>query len=121
MLIIACWLRHCLQIGVILIRKRHLGSILHLLLVLLKKSGIDSCGWWSKSRCSNEFQSWVANELSCQPEEGLLKVIVGLGGDIVVLKILLAMECDGLGLDFSLLDINLVSSENDWNVLADTD
>ena len=31
------------------------------------------------------------------------------------------MESDGLGLDFSLLDVDLVSAENDWDIFADTD
>jgi hypothetical protein len=66
-------------------------------------------------------QSWVANELACQPKERLLKVVVGLGGDVVVLKVLLSVESNGLGLYLSLLDINLVSGEDDGNIFADTD
>lgn len=67
------------------------------------------------------YQSWVSDKLSGQPQEGLLEVVVRLGGDIVVLKVLLAVESDSLGLDLSLLDINLVTSKDDWDVLADTD
>ena len=67
------------------------------------------------------YQSRVANELASEPEEGLLEVIVGLGRDIVVLEVLLAVECDGLGLDLALLDVNLVAAEDDGDVLADTD
>lgn len=67
------------------------------------------------------YQSSVTDKLSCQPKERLLEVVVGLGGDIVVLKVLLSVECDGLGLDLSLLHINLVTGKNDWDVLADTD
>jgi hypothetical protein len=66
-------------------------------------------------------QTGVANKLSCQPEEGLLKVVVGLGRDIVVLKVLLSVESDSLSLHLSLLDINFVTSEDDGDVLADTD
>ena len=66
-------------------------------------------------------QGWVANKLAGQPQERLLEVVVGLGGDIVVLKVLLPVESDGLGLYFALLDINLVSGEDYGNVLADTD
>ena len=43
-------------------------------------------------------QSRVANKLSCQPEEWLLEVVIGLGGDVVVLKVLLSVESDCLGL-----------------------
>ena len=67
------------------------------------------------------YQSWVANKFACQPEERLLEVVVGLGRDVVVLEVLLSVEGNGLGLDLSLLDINLVSGQNDGNVLADTD
>lgn len=31
------------------------------------------------------------------------------------------MECDGLGLDLALLDVDLVTAENDRDVLADSD
>lgn len=54
-------------------------------------------------------------------QEWLLKVVVGLGGYVVVLKVLLAMESDGLGLDFALLDIHLVTGQHNGDVLADTD
>ena len=66
-------------------------------------------------------QSRVANKLSCQPQEWLLEVVIGLGGDVVVLKVLLAVEGNGLRLHLALLDIDLVAGEDDWDVLADTD
>ena len=53
-------------------------------------------------------------------EEGLFEVIIGLGTDIVVLQVFLAVECDSLGLYFSLFDIDLVSAEDNWDILADT-
>ena len=31
------------------------------------------------------------------------------------------MESDGLGLHFALLDVDLVATKDDWNLLADTD
>ena len=37
------------------------------------------------------------------------------------MKVLLSVEGDGLRLDLSLLDINLVSGQDDGDVLADTD
>ncbi len=37
------------------------------------------------------------------------------------MEVLLSVEGNGLGLDLSLLDINLVSGQDDGNVLADTD
>ena len=56
-----------------------------------------------------------------QPDEGLFELIVGLGRDIIVLQVLLSVESDLLGLDLSVLDVDLVSNKDDRNVLADTD
>ena len=67
------------------------------------------------------YQTWVADQLSCQPQEGLFEVVVGFGRDIIVLQILFAMESDGLGLHFTLLDVDFVAAKDDWNLFADTD
>jgi hypothetical protein len=67
------------------------------------------------------YELGVANKLASEPEEGLLEVVVGLGGDIVVLEVLLAVEGDGLGLNLALLHIDLVTGEDNGDVLADTD
>lgn len=77
------------------------------------------CVW--DSSAGGTYKAGVADELASQPEEGLLEVVVGLGGDVVVLQVLLAVEGDGLGLDLSLLDVDLVAAEDDRDVLADTD
>ena len=63
----------------------------------------------------------LTDELPRQPEEGLLKVVVGLGRDVVVLQVLLAVEHDGLGLDLAVLDVDLVAAQHDGDVLADAD
>jgi hypothetical protein len=128
-----------LQVGIILVWKRHVAGILHLLVVLLEEGLVDLDSWWGQSWCSDElllivscyshltieristYQGWVANQLSSQPQEWLLEVVVRLGGDVVVLEVLLAVEGDGLGLDLSLLHIDLVTAKDDRNVLADTD
>jgi hypothetical protein len=109
------------EIGIVLIWKWHLGGILHFLLILLQQSLVDSGGGRGKSGSSDEFQSRVANKLSCQPEEWLLEVVIGLGGDVVVLKVLLSVESDCLSLHLSLLNINLVTGEDDGDILADAD
>ena len=67
------------------------------------------------------YQAWVADKLSCQPQEGLFEVVVGFGGDVIVLQILLAVESDGLGLHFTLFDVDFVAAKDDWNLFADTD
>jgi hypothetical protein len=67
------------------------------------------------------YELGVANKLAGEPEEGLLEVVVGLGRNVVVLEVLLAVEGDGLGLDLALLHVDLVTGEDDGDVLADTD
>lgn len=67
------------------------------------------------------YKLGVANELAGEPQERLLEVVVGLGRDVVVLEVLLAVESDGLGLDFALLNIDLVAAEDNGDVFADTD
>ena len=88
---------------------------------------------------------YLPNELPRKPEEGLLEVVVRLRRDFEVLDVLLAVESDLAGLDFPLLHtvalsmngrwrgdhlgrlpastylhIDLVTAENDGDVLADT-
>lgn len=65
-------------------------------------------------------KSSVADKLACKPQEWLFEVVVGFGRDVVVLKILLSVESDGLGFDFTLLHVDLVASQDDRYVLADT-
>jgi hypothetical protein len=66
-------------------------------------------------------QLGVANQLAGKPQEGLLEVVVGLGGDVVVLKVLLSVEGNSLGLDLSLLDVDLVTAQDNGDVFADAD
>lgn len=66
------------------------------------------------------YQVWIADELSRQPKEGFLEVVVGLSRDIVILEVLLSMKCNSLRLDFTLLHINLISAENDGYLFTDS-
>ena len=69
----------------------------------------------------NSYQSLVPDQFPCQPQEGLLEVVIGLGRNIIVLEILFAVESDGFRLNLTLLDIDFVAGEDDWDVLANTD
>jgi hypothetical protein len=64
---------------------------------------------------------YLLGESSEKPYERLFELIVTLGRDIVVLEVLLSVESDLLGLNFSVLDINLVSDEDDWDGITDSD
>ena len=90
-------------------------------MVLVKQILVNGNLRRSKSRSSDEFELRVADEFSGQPKEGLFEVVVGLGGDVVVLEILLSVEGNGFGLDFALLDIDFVAAKDDRDVFADTD
>jgi len=92
----------------------------HLLLVLFEQGLVDLDLRGSKSRGSDEFQSLIPDEFSGQPQERLLEVVVGFGRDVVVLKILLAVECDSLGLDLALLHVDFVATEDNGDVFANT-
>lgn len=67
------------------------------------------------------YQCLVADKFSCKPEERFLEIVVRLGGDIVVLKVLLAMESDGLCFDLSLLHVDFIATEDNGNVFANAD
>lgn len=129
-----------LQIRVLFVGQGHLGGLVHLRLVLLEDLVVDLHLGRGQGGGGNEFlkiaeltdargsreakgtyQLRVADQLASEPQEGLLEVVVGLGGDVVVLQVLLAVEGDGLGLHLTLLDIDLVTGEDDGDVLADTD
>lgn len=69
----------------------------------------------------NQLQVGIVLELAEQVDEGLFVVVVALNGEFVVLDVLLAVEGDGSGLDLTLLEIDLVTAQNDGNVgSADT-
>ena len=66
-------------------------------------------------------QAWgIPGKTASEPEEGLLKVVVGAGRDVEVGKVLTTVESDVGGLNLAVLDVNLVTAENDGDVLADT-
>lgn len=84
-------------------------------------SGIDHDLRGAESRSFNEGKGVVTAELASEVKEGLFEVVVGLGRDIIVLEVLLAMESDLLGLNLAILDINLVTTNDNGDLFADTD
>lgn len=113
-----CTVSIFLKVSIILIGKRHGVGLLEILLHGLHDLGVDGGLGGSQGGGGDKLQRGVSGELSSQPQEGLLKVVVGLGGNVVVLEVLLSVEGDGLGLDLSLLDVDLVSAQDDGDVLA---
>jgi hypothetical protein len=91
--------------------------------ILIHQRRVDLNLSWSESGSSDEFKCTVSaqatrrvkkrhgsyyrynspNKLPRKPKEGLLEVVVGLGRNLEVLEILLAMECHRASLHLSLL------------------
>lgn len=59
-------------------------------------------------------------KLASQVQERLLVIVVTLGRNLVVLKVLLSVKCDLLGLHLPVLDINLVATQDNRDVLTDS-
>ena len=95
--------------------------LLVFLLQLLQVPAVHPDLWRQQGGDGHELQRRVTHQLLGQPQEGPLKVVVGLGGDVVVLQVLLAVEGDCLGLDLAVPDIDLVAGEDNGDVAADTD
>lgn len=62
----------------------------------------------------------VADQTLEKPDEWLFILVVGLGTDVVVLEISSSVEDDLTSLHLSLLDICLVSDQDNWNVRGDS-
>ena len=102
------------------VRERLSSGLLELSLILLLELLIELELRRLKGRGLDEVQAVVACQLPSQPEEGLFEVVVRLGRNVVVLQILLPVESNLFRLDLPVLDLDLVSTEDDRNVLTDT-
>jgi len=91
-----------------------------LLLVLLLLGKVDLDLGRGESSIPYETKVLLTRELAGEVLERPLVVVVGLGGNLVVLEVLLAVEGNLLGLDLTVLDVHLVAAENDGDILADT-
>ena len=81
-------MRFSLEILVILWQSGLLGLFVFLFDLLLEL-WVHLDLWGQQSGHRNKLQVGVSNQLAGQPQERLLKVVVGLGGDVVVLQVLL--------------------------------
>jgi len=68
----------------------------------------------------DERQLRLIEERPAEVQEWLLEVVIRLGRYLVVLQVLLAMEGNLFGLDLSILNINLVTTDDDGDPLADS-
>lgn len=87
-------------------------------LVLSLGVQVDGSLSGQQSRLLDECKLVILAQLAKQVDEGLFVVVVGLNRDFVVGKGLAAVIVDLLGGDFTLSHVNLVSTEDDWDVGA---
>ena len=63
----------------------------------------------------------ISDQFSRQPQKRFLKVIVALGGNVIILQVLFAVKCNCFGLDFAIFYVDFVAAEDNGDVVADTD
>ena len=68
----------------------------------------------------NKVEVGVTGEGSEDPEERLLVLVVGLGRDVEVLQVALPVESDLAGLNLPVLLVDLVSHQDDGDVVANS-
>jgi len=61
----------------------------------------------------------LPGEFAGDVQERLLEVVIALGGDVVVLQVLLSVEVNIFRLHFAVLAVDFVAAEHDGDVLAD--
>lgn len=66
----------------------------------MRQTRVQGC--YNRQKKHDSF-SYIPNELPGEPEERLLKVVVGLCRNLKVLQVLLPVEGDCASLDFTLL------------------
>ena len=112
--------RRSLEVIVIVVIRQGLSSSRSNLGFVLGLGGVVKVSFRRLERWRfDKHQAVVSREFTSQPQKGLLKVVVGLGGNIIVLKVLLAVKGDLLGLDLAILDLDLVSNQANGNILTD--
>jgi len=110
----------CSELLIVSFWEGHLSSLLDFSLESTLEVFVKSDLGGSKDGGLGKGEVGVVDKAAKEPHEGLLELIVGLGGDVVVLEVFLAVESDLLGLHLAVLDINLVSDEDNGDVFADT-
>jgi len=103
----------------LVIGKLNVRGGLHFSLPLLDQVHVDLGLLGKEGGALNEAKVGVLDELAGEVEERLLEVVVGASRNVVVHEVLAAVEDNGLGLDLAVLDVDLVTAENNGDVLAD--
>jgi len=107
-----------IYLDIIVIGEGDSVGLVKLGLVLGSDSRINDSLGRGKGGLADELEVLLAGLGTEEVEEGLLVVEVGLGRDIVVLETLLTVEDDFLGLDGTILAVDLVTDKNDGDVVS---
>lgn len=75
---------------------------------------------WKTCTEGQKVRSNSPYKLACQVQEWLLVIVVTLGRNLMVLKVLLSVKCDLFGLHLPVLDVNLVATQDNGDVLTDS-
>jgi len=108
-----------LQISVVLVREWEVRGLFHLVFVFGEKLSVNFDGWGCESWCGYKFQTRVSDQLSGQPEEWFLEVVIRFCRNVIVLQILFSVECDRFCFDLALLNVDFVTGEYNGDVFAD--
>ena len=103
---------------IVILGQRARRSLSQFLLVSVHVIHVDHGLRGSHGGSLHEHKVVVSRELLRKPQEWLLEVVVGLGRKLEVLKVLLAMESDSLGLHLTVLNVDLVTAQHDGDVFA---
>jgi len=110
----------CSELLIISFGQFHFGSNASFILDFLNLRGVNSKLSRGKDRSLNKLEVSIVDKASEEPDERLIVLVVTLGRDIVVLEVLLSVESNLFSLNFTILNINLVSNKNNWDRLTDT-
>ena len=64
---------------------------------------------------------YLLRESSQKPDERLFELVIALGRNVVVLEVLLSVESDLLGFYLSVLNIDFVTDQDNWDVFTNSD
>ena len=108
------------EIFILAFGEGHFGGLVNLSLKSTLEFIVEMNLGGGEEGCFSKGKAGIVDEAAEEPDEGLFELVVGLGGDVIVLEILLAVEGDLLGFHFAVLHVDLVSNKHNWDVLANT-
>jgi len=116
---------HCIDMNVLdviielIVGDGDVGGFFELFLHI-RDLGLVDVDFGGLGKLSDEGQGRLVHQSAGEPQEGLLEIVIGAGGKIVILQITLAVELNVLGLNLSVLNVDLVSDQDNGNVLTHT-